>query len=321
MIAKQILSGYFAPSVQDFLEDVLHGLSQRNKTLPCKYFYDQEGSYYFECICGCTEYYLTRTELDIMKDAMSEIADIAGSQRLIVEYGSGSAMKTGFLLEHLHCPGAYIPIDIFPEYLEQTLHIFTRTFPDLEILPVCADFTRPFEILKPRAFCKNKLIYFPGSTIGNFSSSQAAELLKQMFLFCRPGDLALLGVDLKKPRHILHKAYNDDQGYTAAFNLNLLKRINRELEADFCIENFRHKAFYNEKFSRIEMHLISACEQSVTVSGQNFRFYEKESIHTESSHKYDLQQLEQLIQSSGFSTKQIWTDKQQFFAVALLEAR
>jgi len=317
---RDTLSRNFGPSLQDFLEDVIDGLSQRRKTLPCKYFYDQEGCAYFECICDCEDYYVTRTEMAIMTDAIGEIAHIVGAHRLIVEYGSGSAVKTGFLLENLHQPGAYIPIDIFPEYLHQTVRSFTQTFPDLEILPVCADFTRPFEIPNPRTFCRNKLIYFPGSTIGNFSPAKASDLLRQMFLSCRQGDLVLLGIDLKKARHILHKAYNDDQGYTAAFNLNLLKRINRELDADFCVENFLHQAFYNEEVGCVEMHLVSVCEQTVTVGEQDFRFNEGESIHTESSHKYDLEDLEGLVQLSGFSTKRIWTDPKQFFGVVLLEA-
>jgi dimethylhistidine N-methyltransferase len=305
----------------DFLEDVLQGLSQPHKSLPSKYFYDRDGSYYFECICGCEEYYLTRVELAIMADAMDEIAQMSGGHRLIVEYGSGSAVKTGFLLEHLNRPVAYIPIDIFPQGLEHTAKAFAQRFPDLEILPVCADFNRPFEIPRPRTSFKNKLIYFPGSTIGNFIPSQAVELLRQMFSSCRPGDLALVGVDLKKPQHILHKAYNDDQGYTAAFNLNLLKRINRELDADFCVENFYHKAFYNEGDGRVEMHLISSCEQAVSIHGQDFYFKKGEGIHTESSYKYDVQEFGRMVQLSGFSTKRIWTDQKQFFAVVLVEAR
>jgi dimethylhistidine N-methyltransferase len=309
----------FAPSQQDFLEDVVQGLSQRKKVLPCKYFYDQEGCYYFECICDCEDYYVTRTEMSIMADVMCELAQIVGDRRLIVEYGSGSAMKTGFLLANLFHPGAYIPIDIFPEYLQQTVRAFTQTFPGLEIIPVCADFTKPFEIPQPGTFCRSKLIYFPGSTIGNFSPSQAGHLLASMFLSCRRGDLVMLGIDLKKAGHILHKAYNDGQGYTAAFNLNLLKRINRELDANFCVEKFLHKAFYNEEAGRVEMHLVSVCEQRVTLGGQDFRFDDGESIHTESSHKYDLEELEELVQSSGFSIKRVWTDQRQFFALALLE--
>jgi len=303
-----------------FFDDVIQGLSQSRKSLPCKYFYDQDGSYYFERICGCKDYYLTRTEMAIMGEFMPQVVQMVGEKRLVVEYGSGSAIKTGFLLGSLLRPAAYIPIDIFPEYLEHTVQEFSCRFPGLEILPVCADFSQPFEIPQPQTFHKGKLVYFPGSTIGNFSPYESIQLLQNMFFSCRQGDLVLLGVDLKKPRHILDKAYNDDEGYTAAFNLNLLKRINRELNADFCVENFFHKAFYNEAAGRIEMHLVSACEQTVTIDGQEFHFFENESIHTENSHKYKIQELLKLVQSSGFSTKRIWTDRKVFFAMVLLEA-
>jgi dimethylhistidine N-methyltransferase len=303
-----------------FLDDVIQGLSQSRKSLPCKYFYDQHGSYYFERICGCKDYYLTRTEMAIMDEFMPQVVQVAGERRLVVEYGSGSAIKTRFLLRSLWRPAAYIPIDIFSEYLEDTVKEFSCSFPDLEIISVCADFTRPFELPQPQTLHKGKLIYFPGSTIGNFSPGESIQLLQNMFFNCSRGDLVLLGVDLKKPRHILDKAYNDDDGYTAAFNLNLLKRINRELNADFCVENFFHKAFYNEAFGRVEMHLVSACEQTATIDGQEFRFFENESIHTENSHKYNIQELLKLVESSGFSMRRIWTDRKEFFAMVLLEA-
>jgi dimethylhistidine N-methyltransferase len=305
----------------EFLEDVLTGLSQQRKTLPCKYFYDQKGSRHFEDICNCPEYYITRTEMAIMSGAINEIAGIVGPQRLIVEYGTGSAVKTGFLLKHLKQPAAYVPIDIFSDYLERTAHEFAYKFPELEVLPVCADFTRPFELPQPGVDYSGKLLYFPGSTIGNFSPPQAEDMLRQMFSLCRSGDHALIGVDLQKPWHVLHNAYNDHAGHTAAFNLNLLERINRELGADFELENFVHRAFYNEEQSRVEMHLVSLRQQIVTIDGQSFGFDAGESIHTESCYKYGLQEIEGLGGSCGFLTQRIWMDQEQYFAVVLLEAR
>lgn len=306
--------------LEDFKSDVLSGLSLPQKRIPSKYFYDHQGSYYFECICRCKEYYVTRTEIAIMKRFARDMSESIGDNCLVIEYGSGASIKTRLLFDHLIDPCAYIPIDIFPNYLKQTSIMFSEIYPHLEVLPLCADFTEHFEIPYPSREFKRKLIYFPGSTIGNFSYHEAVALLKNMHHYLESGDFLLLGIDLKKPRHILHAAYNDRQGYTASFNLNLLKRINRELQGDFLVSRFRHEAIYNERSSCMEMRLISLVNQDVTISGQHFYFRAGEYIHTESSYKYDLRAMEALTGSLGFNTKCVWTDPRKLFAVILLES-
>jgi dimethylhistidine N-methyltransferase len=253
-----------------------------------------------------------------MEQYKKQIAQQAGPHCLLLEYGSGSSLKTHLLLDHLSHPCAYISIDICPEYLNETKEKFRVAYPNLEILPVYADFTKPFHVPDPGSTYARKMIYFPGSTIGNFAPYQATVLLKNMRSLCGRQDMVLLGVDLKKDKNILNRAYNDRGGFTAAFNINLLQRINDELDANIALENFQHRAFYNEVEGRVEMHLRSICPQAVTIDNKFFFFYEGENIQTEFSYKYDLTDLNHLAQSAGFRVDQMWTDTNKFFAVALL---
>ena len=242
-----------APTADGFRADVLRGLSAPHKELPCKYFYDERGSRLFERICTLPEYYPTRTELAILGRDGREMAERLGPHSLLVEFGSGSSVKTRALLDRLETPAAYIPVDISREQLLASARALIRDYPDLEVRPVCADFTLPFEIpAVSRPACK-RVVFFPGSTIGNFPPDKARQLLTRAARLCGTNGGMLLGADLKKDPQLLHAAYNDSQGVTAAFNLNLLVRINRELGADFRVEQFWHHALYNPIEGRIEI--------------------------------------------------------------------
>jgi dimethylhistidine N-methyltransferase len=304
-----------------FLDDVINGLSQPNKTLPSKYLYDQQGAYYFDRICETPEYYLTRTELSIMEHHLSDMVKDIGEQCLVIEYGSGLTRKTDLLLSHLSHPTAYIPIDIFSGYLQEAQARFNDKFPNVEVLPLCCDFTNIMDIPKPQNGYKRRLIYVPGSTLSNFSPSETYHILRHMHAYCREGDLCLLGLDLKKNKDVLCAAYNDQQGWTAAFNLNLLTRINRELGADFQKDFFRHRIFYNAFYNRIEMHLTSIHRQTIRIGDLHFPLLQDESIHTESSYKYDIHSFTQLARTAGLELKNVWTDKQHFFGILMFEMK
>lgn len=306
------------PSHQAFLDDVLYGMSQPEKKLFPKYFYDERGSQLFEEICRLEEYYLTRTELSIMDEKIEEIVQCLGEHCLLIEYGSGSSIKTRLLLDRLKSPVGYVPIDISKEHLEQTAKKLRDHYLDLEVLPVCADFTSFFEIPKPDQPASQRVVYFPGSTIGNFDSVSAKGLLRQMAKLCAPRGGGLIGVDLKKEKSILEEAYNDKKGITQKFNLNLLVRINRELGADFKIDQFQHHAFFNEKESRIEMHLVSLDQQEVHIGEMTIGFNKNESIQTEYSYKYSLEDFNHLAADASFKVKKVWTDKENLFSVQYL---
>ncbi|MGB9428960.1 MAG: L-histidine N(alpha)-methyltransferase, partial [Gammaproteobacteria bacterium] len=263
--------------------EVLAGLDGTPKTLPCKYFYDTRGSELFERICELPEYYLTRTELAIMETHATDMAAALGSRILLVEPGSGSSIKTRLLLDRLREPRAYVPVDISREHLVNAADRLNRRYPALEVLPVCADFSQPFALPAPRRPAASTVIYFPGSTIGNFEPDDAVQLLQRLQrLAGRDGGL-LIGVDLRKDRGLLERAYNDAAGVTAAFNLNLLRRLNRELQSDFDLKHFRHLALYNETEGRIEIYLVSLGNQTVCVADETFHFREDEHIVTEYS--------------------------------------
>ncbi len=302
----------------DFRADVLHGLAAEQKELPCKYFYDQAGAQLFERICSLPEYYLTRTELAILRRYRGEMAELLGERCLLIEFGSGSITKTRMLLDHLAKPSAYVPVDISREQLLSAACLLARDYPGLEVCPVCADFTRPLVLPANGAGPCRRAVYFPGSTIGNFIPDRARLLLNQAARLCGPGGAMLLGADLKKDPRLLHAAYNDSQGVTAAFNLNLLVRINRELKADFQVENFWHHAFYNPCPGRVEMHLVSRLKQSVEVAGREFSFAEGESICTEYSHKYSIDDVASLAQTAGFELQEFWSDELKYFGVFYL---
>lgn len=310
-----------APSTGSFLDDVLDGLSRKQKTLPAKYFYDERGSRLFEAICELPEYYLTRTELVLMRDCAADMAARVGPKALLIEYGSGSSTKTPILIDALK-PAAYLPIDISREQLAQSALALANARPDLPVRALCADYTKPFAL----ADCddldfRRKLVYFPGSTIGNFDRAQTHRFLRQIVDVVGSNGAALIGVDLKKDPAILHAAYNDTAGVTAAFNLNVLERINRELNGDFALDGFRHHAFYNSFLGRIEMHLLSLRSQTVNIASRRFAIRDGETIHTEISCKYSIEEFQAIARDAGLLAHSVWTDPQQLFSVHYLTAR
>ena len=306
-----------APERERFLADVLDGLTRPRKTLPCKYFYDERGSELFDRICELPEYYPTRTELEILRRHAGAMAAALGTRCLLVEYGSGSSTKTRLLLERLVRPAAYVPVDISREHLLRSAAALSALHPGLRVIPVCADFTQPFALPRVPGTLR-RAGYFPGSTIGNFAAAEARKFLAQVAEQCGPGGALLIGVDLVKPRAILEPAYDDAAGVTAEFNRNLLRRINRELGADFDCEGFDHRALWNAAEGRVEMHLVSARDQSVRLGGRRISFARGESIHTESSHKYELADFAVLARSAGFEVEHVWTDDARLFSVQLL---
>src|SRR5207302_1283132 len=251
--------------------------------LPCKYFYDEAGSLLFERITGLEEYYLTRTELAIMERHAAEMAGLLGRRCTLIEYGSGSSTKTRLLLDHAQDLAGYVPIDVSGEHLRRSAEALAENYPEIEVLPLCADFTRSLEPPFTRKLANRRVVYFPGSTIGNFTPGKALRLLRRTAELCGSGGGLLLGADLQKDPRIIEAAYNDKQGITAAFNRNILVRINRELRADFAIDQFAHRAFYNAAAGRIEMHLVSRRDQHVHIGDAEFFFAAGESILTEYS--------------------------------------
>lgn len=308
------------PDAGSFLDDVITGLSQPQKALSPKYFYDQCGCELFEAICDLPEYYPTRTELAIMRANVRDIAQRLGPGCALIEYGSGSSRKTRVLISELS-PVAYVPIDIAGEHLKASAAELAATFPGLRIIAVCADYSRPLALPDIDALgARRRIVYFPGSTIGNFTVPEAQQFLHHARRVVGAGGAMLVGVDLKKDHGLLHAAYNDAQGVTAAFNVNLLARINRELGADFNLAAFRHHAFYNAEAGRIEMHLASLKNQRVTLGGRVFSFRAGETIHTENSYKYSIAEFQALARAAGFQPEACWTDPQQLFSVHYLAA-
>lgn len=306
------------PEAGSFLEDVLSGLSRPQKALSPKYFYDARGCELFDKICGLPEYYPTRTEMAMMQARAPEMAGRLGPDSILIEYGSGTGRKTRVLIAALD-PAVYVPIDIAGEQLRVSAMQLAAAFPKLEIIAVCADYSRPFRLPEIGSVsARRRVIYFPGSTIGNFTAPEAQAFLRNARALAGAGGAMLVGVDLKKDHALLHAAYNDAQGVTAEFNLNLLARVNRELGADFDLSAFRHHAFYNAGAGRIEMHLVSLKAQRVTLGGRIFDFRPGETIHTENSCKYSVEEFQQLARSAGFEPAACWTDPQQLFAVHYL---
>ncbi|MDG3002616.1 L-histidine N(alpha)-methyltransferase [Paludisphaera mucosa] len=304
-----------------FLEDVLTGLRGRPKQIPSKYFYDERGSILFDRICQLEEYYLTRTELDLMERFAPEMGEALGAGAMLVEFGSGSSVKTRYLLDCLKDPAAYVPVDISGEHLFKTSLELASDYPEIEILPVCADFTRPFALPRPSRAPARVSVYFPGSTIGNFVPDQAAAILRRIVDLCGAGGGLIIGIDLKKAVGDVEAAYNDRLGVTAQFNLNLLERINRELGADFDLSNFSHRAFYNPDEGRIEMHLVSRKSQSVRVGGESISFSPSDTICTEYSHKYTVDEFSTVAAAAGLTLEREWTDPGRQFAVLHFKIR
>ncbi len=306
------------PGNGHFLSEVLEGLGKERKELPSKYFYDQRGALLFEDICKLDEYYIPRTEISIMQQSATQMAHLLGEGLLLLEYGCGDCAKTRILLDHLRKPAGFVPIDISFEQLLRVSSDLIYEYPGLEVLPVCADYTNDFELPRSLRPASRTAVYFPGSTLGNFDPLPARRFLEGMGRACGPGGALLIGVDLKKDPAILHRAYNDRQGVTAAFNLNLLRRINRELDADFNLERFSHYAFFNPAENRVEMHLVSLTAQEVHIAGHAFAFTPGESIWTESSYKYAESEFAALAASAGFRVARVWTDEQRWFSVQYL---
>ena len=308
----------FNPGQDCFRAEVLSGLRKSSKELPSKYFYDEHGSSLFERICALDEYYIPSTEAAIMETYIEEMVELLGPGVLLIEYGSGSSAKTRILLDNLHELAAYVPIDICREQLLCAARELVSVYSGLEVLPVCADYTNSFELPLPRQPSERKVVYFPGSTIGNFDPVPARRFLEHIAGVCGPGGGLLIGVDLKKDPGVLHRAYNDGEGVTAAFNLNLLERINRELKGDFQLDWFEHYAFYNPGEGRVEMHLVSLRDQTVHLDNVAISFARGESIWTESSYKFTLDEFEQMAGAAGFKVEKVWTDKRQWFSVQYL---
>jgi dimethylhistidine N-methyltransferase len=301
-----------------FREDVLEGLSRPRKALPPKYFYDAAGSRLFERICRLREYYPTRTELSITRAKLGEISRFVGGGAALLEYGSGEGLKSRLLIRAA-APKLYMPVDISRDALARAESKLKREFPRLAIEPVNADFSRPLGIPARRAG-ERRVVYFPGSTIGNLSPEEAHAFLKMTRAQVGARGAMIVGVDLKKDANVLHAAYNDAKGVTAAFNLNLLARINRELGGDFRLSRFAHYAFYDPFEGRIEMHLVSLEEQAVGIGAHRFFFRRGESIHTENSYKYSVDEFRLLAAGAGFSHARLWTDRRGWFGVFGLTA-
>ncbi len=298
-----------------FLSDSLAGLNQKPKRLPCKYFYDQRGSQLFDQICETDDYYLTRTETAIMQRYAGEMGNCLGEKVMLVEFGSGSSIKTRYLLDHLLDPVAYVPVDISREHLHESADRISTDYRDLQVLPVCADFTKPFALPNPKRRPSHDAVYFPGSTIGNFQPSQAKQLLESIAHMCGEQGGLLIGVDLRKDRETLERAYNDDQGVTAQFNLNLLHRMRKELGASVDVNAFEHHAFYNAEEGRIEIYLRSRVDQTIELDGQSVQVEAGELIHTEYSHKYTIDSFSQMAAEVGWTLRRWWTDENDYFAV------
>lgn len=301
-----------------FRADVLDGLARPQKELPPKYFYDEAGSRLFNQITELPEYYPTRTELGIMAEHAEAMAKRCGRDCLLIEFGAGSMEKTRLLLNQLDQPAAFVPVDVSGDYLGEAAESLAADYPDLQIIPAVADFTESLSL--PDIPASRLVVYFPGSTLGNFDPTEAKSLLRRIAWQVGPGGGLLLGVDLRKEESVLERAYNDEAGVTAAFNLNLLARANRELGADFDLDAFGHLAFYNREQSRIEMHLVSLTEQEAQVDSTTFAFRKGETIHTENSYKFEVAELADQASQCGWRLDESWTDAKQYFAMLYFTA-
>ncbi len=319
MLKPEIEDGQQSLADPQFRSDVIAGLERRPRAIPARWFYDRRGSELFEDITALREYYPTRTETAILKRICPEVAEIAGRGRAVVEFGSGSSVKTPLLLR-CAAPSAYVPIDISGEFLRESSRVLSAAFPDLLVLPFEADFMRPLTL--PHTVADTpKLGFFPGSTIGNMIPLMAVDLLRTMRASLGEGAMLLVGMDRIKDAGTLVAAYDDEEGVTAAFNLNLLDRINRELGGTIPIDAFRHEARWNDDRARIEMHLVASRDVDFTVDGRSFAIPAGESIHTENSHKYGSRDARILLRSGGWTPIHEWTDPDGLFALYLAEAQ
>jgi dimethylhistidine N-methyltransferase len=320
-LARSVLrysSRHEAAASESFTEHVVHGLSDSPKWLSAKYFYDAAGSELFEQITELPEYYPTRTELSILRDHARDMSGYVPLSAALVEFGTGSTKKARILIDATPQLAAYVPVDISAEFLAEEATAVRRDVPWLPVLPVAADFTRDFD-LPPQIRSRPRVGFFPGSTIGNFEPEDAKEFLRQAGRVLGQGATMIVGVDLVKDKAVLDAAYDDAAGVTAKFNLNILRRMNRELGGEFDLAAFRHRAFYNAAGSRIEMHLESLAAQTVRVAGHNFTFAKGETIHTENSYKYTVESFRALAQEAGWRPADTWTDEKQYFSIHALK--
>jgi L-histidine Nalpha-methyltransferase len=304
-----------------FLAEVQAGLAAQPKTLPCKYFYDEAGCALFDRICELDEYYLTRADLEATRDHAADMAERIGPRARLVELGSGASAKTRILLDALHEPVCYVPLDIAGPLLERVAVELRAAYPGLEVLPVHADYSQPITLPPPSGEPHRTVVYFPGSTIGNLHPPDATRFLARIRRLVGENGALVLGVDLKKDKAVLELAYDDAAGVTAAFNLNLLVRINRELGADFDLAAFAHRARYDEALGRIEMHLVSLRNQEVHVGGRGYRLVEGETIRSEESYKYSIDEIVAMAGEAGMSSEAVWTDRARLFSIHYLAAR
>jgi dimethylhistidine N-methyltransferase len=304
-----------SPATTAFLAETFDGLSKSPKELRCKFFYDERGAQLFQKICELPEYYITRTELGILRLRGAEMADALGPELELIGLGTGAGTKTRILLEELRDPAVYIPIDISIEQLQKSAARFRKMFPKLEILPIAADYLEPIELPLPRKPSERSVVYFPGSTIGNFEPIAATKFLRRLADLAGHDGGLLIGVDLQKDPCIIEAAYNDDQGVTADFNLNLLARANRELDANFDLNRWRHRAIYNPSEGRIEMYLVSQTDQRVRIENRQFHFSAGERILTEYSYKYSPEGFALVASKAGFRFEKLWTDSRRLFGV------
>ncbi|MGB3541922.1 L-histidine N(alpha)-methyltransferase [Rubrivirga sp.] len=306
----------------DFARDVIRGLSARPRSIPAKYFYDEEGSRLFDQITRLDAYYPTRTERQILTDHADEMVDAIGKNAALIEYGSGSSDKTQILLSALHARrtlAAYVPIDISEAFLHETADRLRERYDGLPILPVAADYTKPFDLPALPPETTRRVVFFPGSTIGNFSKAEARDFLRHVREVVGPRGALLIGVDQWKDEEVLHRAYDDPEGITAAFNLGVLRRVQRDLEADVDLEAWSHPAVVNADEKRVEMHLVSDRDQTITIGDHALEVGAGETIHTEDSHKYDADGLAAIAHAAGLERRSRWTDPRGWFAVELYE--
>jgi len=304
-----------APDTESFREAALEGLRKPQKEISSKFLYDERGSKLFDRICELEEYYPTRTEIGIMRDNIEAIRDAIGPQVRLVELGSGSSMKTRILLDHLEDVAVYVPIDISKAHLVEAAEGIADAYPGVPVQPLCADYTATFDLPEPPQPASRTIVYYPGSTVGNFQPDEARHFLRRIAEGIEEGAGLLIGVDLKKDVDVLEAAYNDAEGVTAAFNMNLLRRMNRELDATFDLDRFEHLSVWNEDKGCVESFLRSTDEQTVTVAGELFSFAAGETIHTEYSFKYTLDEFAELMGEAGFSVEEVWTDDRSYFSV------
>lgn len=305
------------PEPEDFHSDVIAGLSRKTRRLSPKFFYDERGSQLFDAITRLPEYYPTRTEIDLLQRHGEDMAEMLGNDGLLFELGSGSDTKIRVLLDALQ-PQTYAPIDISREPLRVSAGAIAEDHPELQVHAICTDYSKPLALPGVVA-AKQRSAFFPGSSIGNFDPGQACDLLRRIAGIIGPEGRLLIGVDLKKAPSRLHAAYNDSEGVTAQFNLNLLTRINRELDADFDLAAFRHEAFYNAQLGRIEMHLVANAPQRVRIDGCCFEFLAGESIHTENSYKFSVEEFQALAAQAGLASLRVWQDDDALFSVHCLQ--